>query len=207
MRFLYVENNTNKDEMKFSPKLQALVHEFGDIHVVDNRKDAVRALETHEYDGAILSGSSENLSNNIPKDVLSMNAAVLTALKAPVLGVCFGMQVMAILHGGDVTKLSSRSRGVREVLVQNSLLMPSGILKAKHAHGDAVTVVPPGFTVTARIESQEIAIAIENWSEERFGVQFHPEGDPVNRTVIEAFARRCEERKTKICCRGAWHAR
>ena len=98
---------------------------------------------------------------------------------APVLGICYGMNLIAQLHGAEVTRASRREYGRAEMTV----LEPSGVfagfdtgesVTAWMSHGDHVKTPPPGFTIAARSANTAIA-AIRHASRPIFGVQFHPE--------------------------------
>jgi GMP synthase (glutamine-hydrolysing) len=99
-------------------------------------------------------------------------------LGVPVLGICYGHQLMAQVLGGEVAATGQREFGGTEVLVER----PGGLLLQDFpdsdtvwmSHGDAVTRAPEGFRVTARTEQIPIA-AMEDPARGLFSVQFHPE--------------------------------
>lgn len=108
----------------------------------------------------------------------------------PVLGICYGQQLMAKNLGGEVQKSSEREYGKRHLgprtpgslvdILKNDLVWMS--------HGDKVTRVPPGFNITSSTETCPVA-AMENVSAKKFGVQFHPEvtHTPDGRTLLKKF--------------------
>jgi GMP synthase (glutamine-hydrolysing) len=99
-------------------------------------------------------------------------------LGVPVLGICYGHQLMARDLGGEVAATGQREYGNTAMSVDQ----PGGVLLADLAgeeqvwmsHGDAVTRAPEGFRVTARTEQIPIA-AMEDPDRGLFAVQFHPE--------------------------------
>ena len=99
-------------------------------------------------------------------------------LGVPVLGICYGHQLMARALGGEVAATGQREYGGTAMSVDQ----PGGVLLADLAaeeqvwmsHGDAVTRAPEGFRVTARTEQIPIA-AMEDPDRGLFAVQFHPE--------------------------------
>ena len=95
----------------------------------------------------------------------------------PVLGVCYGMQLMAKVLGGKVIQADKREYGkaVLEIDPKDKLFLD---LESKFiswmSHGDNVAELPPGFTISAKTINSPSA-AISNNSKKLYGVQFHPE--------------------------------
>jgi GMP synthase (glutamine-hydrolysing) len=110
----------------------------------------------------------------------------------PVLGICYGHQLMARALGGEVAATGQREYGGTAMSVER----PAGVLLADLAgeeqvwmsHGDAVTRAPEGFRVTARTEQIPIA-AMEDPDRGLFAVQFHPEVShtPRGQDVLKRF--------------------
>ena len=126
--------------------------------------------------GIILSGGPESTTlrdaPRAPQQVYDSGA--------PLLGICYGMQTMAMQLGGAVEGGHAREFGYASVKpTQPSALLQglagaSGELDVWMSHGDRVTKAPPGYAVVGSTESVPIA-AIANETERRYGVQFHPE--------------------------------
>ena len=120
----------------------------------------------------------------------------------PVLGICYGMQVLAHQLGGKVVPGLKREYG-HAVLHQNlsgsplfSGLTPS--IPVWMSHGDQIQELPPGFKVLAYTENSPMAVMEDG--HRIYGLQFHPEvaHTPQGKTVLENFLFR-------ICgCRGSW---
>jgi GMP synthase (glutamine-hydrolysing) len=96
----------------------------------------------------------------------------------PVLGICYGFQLMVTGLGGTVQRTGIAEYGATtlETLAAGGLLL-DGLPERQRvwmSHGDTSTQAPPGFTVTARTEATPVA-AIEARGRGLFGVQFHPE--------------------------------
>ena len=95
----------------------------------------------------------------------------------PVLGICYGCQLMAYLEGGEVGSAGSSGEygGVRLTSRESSLFSGcSGESECWMSHTDRVLKVPDGFEITASTEKCPVA-AMENDSARLYGVQFHPE--------------------------------
>jgi GMP synthase (glutamine-hydrolysing) len=98
---------------------------------------------------------------------------------APVLGICYGMQLIAKLSGATVMRAGKREYGRAEACVTEADALfagfqPGDCLQVWMSHGDHVEAPPPGFTVTARSASNPVT-AFRDESRPVFGVQFHPE--------------------------------
>jgi len=151
------------------------VRELGVYSEITYFKITAEEIKASGAGGIILSGG--------PQSVYSENAPLLSpeifSLGIPVLGICYGLQLMAHLLGGRVSPSSRREygRSVLEVEKNNSLFkrFKSGSrITVWMSHGDFVEELPEGFLVLGRTENCPFAAAgfIEK---NLFGVQFHPE--------------------------------
>jgi GMP synthase (glutamine-hydrolysing) len=110
----------------------------------------------------------------------------------PILGLCYGMQLLAHLSGGKVERAARREYGRATITVSGGRLF-DGFGAGEEtpvwmSHGDHVDIPPPGYTVTASSPNAPIA-AFENREKSLFGVQFHPEvaHTPRGREVLHNF--------------------
>src|SRR5436305_6820508 len=113
-------------------------------------------------------------------------------LGVPVLGVCYGLQVMAHFLGGKVEPGLKREFGKGGLKVKDSFCplfanLPE-TLQVWNSHGDKLTKVPRGFKSVAVTENSDYA-AIENRDRKIFGLQFHPEvaHTPQGREILANF--------------------
>jgi GMP synthase (glutamine-hydrolysing) len=124
--------------------------------------------------GIILSGGPNSVYG---EDVPSAEPQLLDV--APVLGICYGMQLIAHLQGGEVVGAGKREYGRADLVVDEADGLFAGFDKGERtpvwmSHGDHVDVPPPGFKVTASSGSVAIA-AMRHESKPVHAVQFHPE--------------------------------
>jgi GMP synthase (glutamine-hydrolysing) len=129
--------------------------------------------------GIILSGGPESVNLADPPRV----SHSVFELGVPILGICYGMQAMAVQLGGKVESSTQREFGYAEVEPLDSDLL-SGLddsdgatarmLKVWMSHGDRVERIPPGFTIAGKSKNAVLA-AMEDRKRRYFGVQFHPE--------------------------------
>jgi GMP synthase (glutamine-hydrolysing) len=148
-------------------------HVYSEIVPFDEPVDAIAARRPA---GLILSGG--------PASVYAEGAPLpeptLFELGIPILGICYGHQVLAKELGGTVERTGTREFG-RTNLMVNQPDDPNRLLADLQAretvwmsHSDTVTAAPPGFAVTARTDAVPVA-AFEEPARGLYGVQFHPE--------------------------------
>ena len=107
----------------------------------------------------------------------------------PVLGICYGMQLMARVLGGHVTPSPQREYGRTEIhFSRSNFHPPTPDFQVWMSHGDKVIQPPPGFTVTATSPNCPIA-AMEDSRRRLFALQFHPEVNHTQhgREILQAF--------------------
>ena len=126
--------------------------------------------------GIILSGGPKSVSDaGAPKC-----AAELFDLGTPVLGICYGMQLMTDVLGGEVRRSGQREFGHANVRVTGNGRPPKlftqipSELRVWASHGDDVNAVPPGFAVAATSATAPIA-AMEAPQRDLYALLFHPE--------------------------------
>jgi len=133
----------------------------------------VKAVSGRHPSGIILSGGPDSVYE---KDAPGFDAEILT-LGAPILGICYGMQLLASRLGGEVAGSLRREYGDAEI----ELSAPSKLLAGLSArervwmsHGDETRRAPADFLVTATTATGGIAV-FENSGRRIFGLGFHPE--------------------------------
>ncbi len=157
------------------------VRELGvycEIHGCDLADDE---LNNFNPSGVILSGGPESTTEHstyrAPKQIFTLGC--------PVLGICYGMQTMALQLGGQVATSAKREFGYAQVKLQaHSQLLAhiedhvadngEDLLDVWMSHGDQVLTVPPGFQIIAATENAPIA-AMGDETRHFYGLQFHPE--------------------------------
>lgn len=141
--------------------------------------------------GIILSGGPSSVyAENAPP----FNRAILDA-GIPILGLCYGMQLIAHMLGGDVRRLARREYGRAELNILGDSPLFKGLGTHEQvwmSHGDSVAGVPEGFMVIGSTGDCPAA-AMENRETRIYGLQFHPEvrDTPSGNRVLENFIGIC----------------
>jgi GMP synthase (glutamine-hydrolysing) len=169
---------------------------YCEIHPYNLASETLRALQPR---GIILSGGP----NSVYEEGAPHCAADVLQMGVPVLGICYGLQLMSYFLGGTVEPSARREYGA----AQMHLLKASELLADLPAetqvwmsHGDHVTTPPPGFIQTA--ETGNALGAVEDHERRLYGIQFHPEvtHTPLGKQVLANFVKR-------ICgCQGDWNS-
>lgn len=153
-------------------------HVYCEIHPNDVSDEFIKSYAPK---GIILSGSH---ASTYEDHQLRAPQAVWD-LGVPVLGICYGMQTMAVQLGGEVSWSDTREFGYAEVRAHGHTKLLNGVqdfatpeghgmLKVWMSHGDKVTALPPGFKLMASTPSCPIA-GMANEDKGYYAVQFHPE--------------------------------
>lgn len=159
-----------------------------------NPEDAVTIAKKLKPNGIILSGGPSSVYDKgaptVEKDIFD--------LSIPVLGICYGWQLMAHLLGGTV-KNTAKEYGPETVTIEKPLgvvgKLPKKQFTAIVSHGDTVMSLPEGFVKTATTTQVEYT-GVQNISRHLYGIQFHPEAHHTEYglTILENFAAICNEK-------------
>ena len=149
------------------------IREAGVFSLLVSPKITVDEIRAIAPKGIVLSGGPSSVFES---GAPTCDPAIL-ALGIPVLGICYGMQLMSHLLGGTVQSADHREYGRARIEVRDGRDLFAGV--DEHAtvwmsHGDQVVRVPEGFEVLASTPTCQFA-AVRDASRGFFGVQFHPE--------------------------------
>jgi len=173
-------------------------HVYCELHPFDMEFAAIRLFNPT---GIILSGGPKSVYEEGAPSV----AEELFELGVPVLGICYGMQLMSRHFGGEVVPAGKREFGHADIFSCGNpgQLFDSFFVEGKSpvwmSHGDHVEKVPAGFQVVASSANAPVC-AIQDISRSLYGLQFLPEVNhtPRGELLIDTFVRR-------VCgCSGQW---
>ena len=123
--------------------------------------------------GIIFSGGPASVSK---EDSPRVDSKIFD-LGLPILGICYGLQIMMKQNGGDVVCPIKKEYGIANIdITKKSLLFESISNKSQvwMSHGDSVSKLASGFEIIATTENCSVT-AVENLQKKFYGVQFHPE--------------------------------
>jgi GMP synthase (glutamine-hydrolysing) len=130
----------------------------------------IRALRP---EGIILSGGPASIyeahSPRVDRGIFDLGV--------PVLGICYGMQFMVDVLGGEVVRSEKREYGFAELIVGRGGAILAGVEKRTRcwmSHGDQIGRLPAGFRIAASTENTQVAAA-QDAKRRFYGLQFHPE--------------------------------
>lgn len=169
---------------------------YCEIHPFHLSADDIAAKQPK---GVILSGGPSSVTD---EDAPRVAAEFYAKINVPILGICYGMQLIAVDLGGRNEPAARREYGHAKVkILGNSTKLFNELpsqLDAWMSHGDHVTEVPPGFHQTA--STGEVITAMEDDQRRIYCVQFHPEVShtPLGKEILRNFV-------FNICdCKGDW---
>ena len=170
---------------QFTQLIARRIRELGIFSEIVSHKKIKKKNVTKNVRGIILSGGPLNVYEknkyNFDKKILHIDI--------PILGICFGHQILSKELGGKVKRSSHREFGLAKIKKRNnSLLIKNFFNKMKMnnvwmSHADQVIKMPKNFKVIASSKNSRLTI-IENTKKNFYGVQFHPEVTHTNKGKI-----------------------
>ncbi len=151
--------------------------------------------------GIILSGGPASVHGEAAPNISGM----IFTMGVPILGICYGQQLLCKSLGGMVEMAESREFGRANIEIMANCRLFEGVWQVGNnyqvwmSHGDKVTVIPPGFTAVGKTAAAPFA-AIADDNRRYYGVQFHPEvaHTPDGAQLLRNFTH-------GICgCSGSW---
>jgi len=171
---------------QFTQLIARRIRELGVFsEIVSHNKIKKKNILKKNTRGIILSGGPLNVYQinkfNFDKEILQ--------LEIPILGICFGHQILSKVLGGKVKKSNCREFGLAEIKKVNDSLLTKNFFTKKNknnvwmSHADQVYKIPKNFRIIASSKNSKLTI-IENHKKRFYGVQFHPEVTHTNKGKI-----------------------
>ena len=124
-----------------------------------NIKQYLSTKNNYTVKGVVLSGGPASVLEKDSPDINDENFAYLKSLNVPILGVCYGLQLLAKKAGGKIHKSKVREYGHTRIKTSNSVIYKDcpKSLNVWMSHGDSVDVLPKDFKVTAKSSNGHIS--------------------------------------------------
>ena len=161
---------------QFTQLIARRIRELGVFSEIISHKKIKSKINKNHIKGIILSGGPLNVYQSkkvrFNKEIFSWNI--------PILGICFGHQVISKELGGKVRKAKHREFGLAKLKILNksklinNFFNKNGINNVWMSHADEVIKLAKGFKAIAKTENSKFSI-VENTSKKFYGIQFHPE--------------------------------
>ena len=177
-----MQPNINKDKVliiDFGSQVTKLIarriRDLGVYSEIITPKELFKLYKYDDIKGLIFSGGPSTVTKKkfetVPKEIFNK--------KIPILGICYGLQLIAKLFGGKIKPSKKRREFGRAYLYKkNSSLLINKFFHSKKSvwmsHEDAVVKMPKKFKIIASTKDSKLTI-IENTKDKIYGVQFHPE--------------------------------
>ena len=187
---------------QYSQLIARRVRELGVYSELHPFNLSLDRLKERQPKAIILSGSPHSTY----EEGAPISSPEIFALGVPVLGICYGLQLIAHQLGGEVDRAARREYGHAELTVDDVSDLFAGVgggpgesLRVWMSHGDHLTRMPPGFEPIGHTANAPIC-AIRDRDRKIYGVQFHPEvvHTPRGKDVLRNFL------YTISGCRGGW---
>ena len=171
---------------QFTQLIARRIRELGVFsEIISHKKVSIKNILKQNTKGIILSGGPLNVYQ---KDKFRFNNKILQ-LKIPILGICFGHQILSKELGGKVKKSNHREFGLAKINKISNSLLTKKFFNSKNtnkvwmSHADQVSKMPKNFKIVASSKNSKLTI-IENSYANFYGVQFHPEVTHTNKGKI-----------------------
>ena len=157
------------------------VRELGIYSEIITPNDIKKLKDYRSIKGFILSGGPSTVTGtkfqSVPKELFKK--------KIPILGICYGLQLIAKLFGGKIKSSHKRREfGRASLFEKKASLLTKNFLNVQKSvwmsHEDAVVKLPKNFQAIAKSENSKLCI-IENLEKKMYGIQFHPEVSHTNK--------------------------
>ena len=151
------------------------VRELGVYSEIITPEELIKLKKFSDIKGLIFSGGPSTVTapkfQSVPREIFEK--------KIPILGICYGLQLIAKLFGGKIKPSRKKREFGRAYLYKknNSLLIKNYLITKKSvwmSHEDAVVKLPKNFKIIANTKDSKLTI-IENKKKNIYGIQFHPE--------------------------------
>ncbi len=156
------------------------------------KSESVLIGDAEESDVIILSGSA-TLAVKYDYEKFANEIQIIITIQKPIIGICFGCELISRAFGGEVRELARRDKGIKKIQILDKTLFDKSEIEVYENHKWAISKLPDDFLVVA--ESETGPEIIKHKDLPIYGFQFHPEnmvdqteGDELFRKLISHFS-------------------
>ena len=171
---------------QFTQLIARRIRELGVFsEIISHKKINIKKIQIQNIKGLILSGGPLNVYE---KDKFTFDKKTLK-LGIPILGICFGHQILSKVLGGKVKKSKHREFGLAEIKKIANSKLTKNFFNDKNkndvwmSHADQVSRMPKNFKIIASSKNSKLTI-VKSFKNKFYGVQFHPEVTHTNKGKI-----------------------
>ncbi len=154
--------------------------------------------------GFILTGTTVYTPPHKLQSKIALNVAPLTLYpEVPILGICWGYQILVHAHGGDVQELPKRNEGIKSTKVDNMCAlflhdMMSSRIKCTYSHNNYISKLPSRWRPAAFLayDHNILIVAAQHPKKPRYGIMFHPEQNDNTLFILKNFYNICKIKMT-----------
>jgi GMP synthase (glutamine-hydrolysing) A subunit len=195
-----IDNTKNLKKAYMTPLLLKYLDKLHIKYIIASDRERVNKIikenknNKFSIKGIILTGGPLCLSEELTIALINKNiATLLNFKKIPVLGICFGFQIITASYGGEIKSMEQEDTGIFRVKTLKDSILLKGLdntFQVYQSHKDKVVEVPFNFDILGIDHKNNIQI-IENIEDKIWGVQFHPEGLEETQIIIKNFIDIC----------------
>lgn len=189
--------NNYKEEAKANKALDNITKCTGKKPQMTDYKtpNLTAAIARFSPDLAILTGSNFMLTKSDNRMIFQEEIDFVRDTDLPILGICFGHQLIGLAHGSRIADLGQTVRGYKDIKLLGDDRIFAGlpnVIRVTESHRQGLTMVPKGFRHIAESTTSHVE-AIVHETRPMYGVQFHPERfedrHPHGQTIIQNFVK------------------
>ena len=200
---LLVDNTKNLKKAYMTPKIIEILKNQKIEYIIISKVEDLNNIildKKEKIKGIILSGGPLCLSEELTIKSINKNITILLEFSnIPILGICFGFQIMAASYGGLIEPMNIPEEGIYKINIDNTNPIFKGLnstINVFQSHKDKLVKLPLSFKVIAKSSissnNQNIIQGIYSENLNRYGVQFHPEGLEETKIIINNFLHICK---------------
>ena len=151
-----IDNTKNIKEAQMTPRMLSYLKKKNISYILASDRENVNKYlknKINDIKGIILTGGPQCLSEQLTIESINKNISVLlNCINIPILGICFGFQIMAASYGGKISSMSKEQEGINKINYIKSSPLLNGLDKyfnAYQSHKDKVVEVPYNFDIVA----------------------------------------------------------